>query len=190
MPDYNLGKIYILQSPHTDQCYIGSTTQPRISARMSGHRTDAKRGKGCSSKIIIAAGDAFITLIENYPCTDKGELNRKEGEIGLDYPTKVNIQVAGRTRKESMDAYNNKPERKSAEKTRQQTPAAKAVKKAYYQSPAGKASSKATMKTYNNKPEIIALKSTREYKDQQNKMAQARRDKKRDAKKAAALLIV
>jgi hypothetical protein len=176
MPDYTLGKIYIIQSPHTDKCYIGSTAQPLLCSRMSCHRTNAKlNDRSCTSKIVIDAGDAFITLIEKYPCADRTELNRREGIIAQGFQNIVNKQVAGRTRTETQHAYNNKPE-------------IKASKKAIYQTPTGRASANAAQKTYNNKPEIIALKSNREYMDHQNKMARARTAKKRDAKKAAALL--
>ena len=61
----------------------------------------------------------------------------------------------------------------------------KESKSAYDKTSAGKARTK----NYNNKPEIIALKSTREWKDHQNKMARARTAKKRDAKKAALLIV-
>jgi hypothetical protein len=131
MPDFTLGKIYIIKSPNTEQVYIGSTAQKLLSTRMAKHRWTAENIGNCSSKIVIDAGGAYIELIEKYGCADKTELNRREGQVAATYPTRSNKQMAGRTKKESNAINNNLPKVKAAKKAHSQTPEAKAVAKAY-----------------------------------------------------------
>jgi hypothetical protein len=57
----------------------------------------------CSSRIIIEAGDAYIELIEDYPCENREKLNRREGEIMRGREC-VNRMIAGRTDKEWREA--------------------------------------------------------------------------------------
>ena len=94
MPDYSKGKIYQIISPNHPLPYIGSTTS-LLCKRMAGHRTERKT----KSRIVIDAGDAYIELIEEYPCENKEQLNRREGEV-IRSRDCVNKQVAGRTGKE------------------------------------------------------------------------------------------
>jgi hypothetical protein len=95
MPNYADGKIYQVISPNHSEPYIGSTTQP-LCKRMVGHRTPSNK---CNSRIVIDAGDAYIELIEDYPCENREQLNKREGEI-IRERTCVNRMVAGRTPKE------------------------------------------------------------------------------------------
>jgi len=95
MRDYQQGKVYVIRSPHTDDEYIGSTIQT-LCQRMSGHRAN----KNCRSHLIIDAGDAYIELIEEYPCDNIEQLRRREGEIIRSRPNCINRNVAGRTEKE------------------------------------------------------------------------------------------
>lgn len=60
MPNYELSKIYSIRSHQTDQIYVGSTTQ-KLSERMAEHRY--KKGH-----ILMNYSDAYIELIEAYPC--------------------------------------------------------------------------------------------------------------------------
>lgn len=102
MPDYQLGKIYAIRSPSTDKFYIGSTTQ-KLSKRFGGHKTELKNRKNklCNSRTILEKGDAYIELIEAYPCNNKEELKRREGELQrLHKELCVNKQIAGRTKQE------------------------------------------------------------------------------------------
>lgn len=64
-----LGRIYIIQSPYTDQVYIGSTTIP-LPQRFYCHR----QCDDCSSKLVIDEGDATIELLEEVKVIDKDEL--------------------------------------------------------------------------------------------------------------------
>jgi hypothetical protein len=98
MPNYGNGKIYQIISPNCTEVYIGSTTQP-LSVRMAGHRSAMKRGRKCRSCIVIEAGDSYIELIEEFPCENKEQLNKREGEIQREKQC-TNLQVPGRTYKE------------------------------------------------------------------------------------------
>jgi len=96
--------------------YIGSTAVPLLCVRMGGHRSGYKNSNKCSSRILFdeyGVENCIIELIENYPCADRHELNRREGEIiqGRDC---VNKNISGRTLKESHKAYYqaNKEKRK------------------------------------------------------------------------------
>tara|TARA_R110000803_G_scaffold55976_1_gene113074 strand:- start:130 stop:777 length:648 start_codon:yes stop_codon:yes gene_type:complete len=96
MPDYQKAKIYKIWSPQTEKVYVGATIQT-LSMRMTEHRKPTSTTS--SSKIIIGLGDAKIELLEEYPCNNKMELDKKEGEYirKLDCVNKI---IVGRTKKE------------------------------------------------------------------------------------------
>jgi hypothetical protein len=116
MPDYNQGKIYAIRSYLTDKIYIGSTCD-LLHKRLYGHKKDNERDRVTKSKEIIDLGDAYIELIENYPCKDRNELVAREGHH-IRSNNCVNKKVEGRTRKEIQKAYNdaNKEKRKELNK--------------------------------------------------------------------------
>lgn len=98
---YQQGKIYAIRSYQTDQIYIGSTCN-KLSKRLHYHRNDFKRytnGKQhyVTSYEILKHPDHYIELIENFPCNDKNELNRREGVRIRGCATAVNKCIAGRT---------------------------------------------------------------------------------------------
>ena len=97
MAKYQKGKIYSIRSYLSNDIYIGSTCN-QLSKRLSEHISAFTKRK-CSSKEIIKFGDAYIELIENYPCNSKNELNKREGEI-IRKNDCVNKNIAGRTQKE------------------------------------------------------------------------------------------
>jgi hypothetical protein len=98
------GYIYALKSPNIDLIYIGSTFQS-IHRRFKQHLSSCKN----SSAIIITAGNAFVELIEEYPCDSRLELCRREGHhIQENILKVVNYSIAGRTLKESQKAYKEK----------------------------------------------------------------------------------
>lgn len=75
MSRYSRGKIYKLHSFENDLIYIGSTIQP-LYKRLSGHKC---KNNICSSKILFEESNkVMITLIKNYPCSDRSELEREE----------------------------------------------------------------------------------------------------------------
>jgi hypothetical protein len=106
MPNYQEAKIYAIRSNLTDKIYIGSTCQP-LSKRFYAHKKFDDHSY--SSKEIIHLGDSYIELIENYPCSGRDELNKREGHH-IRSNNCVNKKIAGRIRKESMKEYyeNNK----------------------------------------------------------------------------------
>ena len=94
MPYYSKGKIYKLWSPQGEEIYIGSTIQSLAVRKAEHKRLD------CSSKILFEKyDDVRIELIEEYPCKNKMELNRREGEHIRNNDC-VNKLIAGRTKKE------------------------------------------------------------------------------------------
>ena len=95
--DYSKAKIYCIRSPNTDLIYIGATCQ-LLSKRMSTHRSDSKSDSRpyTSSKVILECGEAYIELLENYPCSNKEELSKKEGEYIRSHNC-CNKNIAGRT---------------------------------------------------------------------------------------------
>ena len=100
---YQGGKIYTIRSHKTDKYYIGSTTQP-LSRRFSGHKRDhlnhldGKRKDYTSSFELIAHGDAYIELLENFPCNSKDELTKREGELIRQHKNSiVNMLIPHRT---------------------------------------------------------------------------------------------
>jgi hypothetical protein len=101
MPNYQNGKIYVIKSAETADVYIGSTCatlKNRLSKHKSAFRTKAKR-LGTAVKI-LKYSDAFIELVENWPCQNKKELLDREGTIIKSTPNCVNTQIQGRTMKQ------------------------------------------------------------------------------------------
>ena len=83
MPDYQLGKIYKIESYQTNDIYVGSTCEKYLSNRFGSHKSDFKRWKNGkphyrTSYEIIQYDDAFITLVEAFPCNSKYELEARE----------------------------------------------------------------------------------------------------------------
>ena len=112
MPNFSQGKIYMIWSPHTEKIYVGSTTQS-LSSRFSAHKGKTR----CSSKEIMEFPETKIELIEEYPCENKKELNKREGEVIRENKDKcVNKRIAGRTTKEFLKEYQQTQEYKDYQK--------------------------------------------------------------------------
>ena len=93
--DYKNGQIYAIRSHQTDLIYIGSTCTT-LTKRFYDHK---KKNNTCSSSELMKYADAYIELIENFPCNSKKELNKREGQI-IRNSHCVNKNIAGRTIKE------------------------------------------------------------------------------------------
>ena len=111
MPDYSQGKIYCLRSYETDDIYIGSTTLS-LAIRKGQHKIDYKsylnnKKYFVTSFNIIKYDDCYIELIEEYPCENKQQLAKKEGEYIRNRDC-VNKNIAGRTKKEYREANKDK----------------------------------------------------------------------------------
>jgi hypothetical protein len=98
--DYQNGKIYKITNCIDDEVYIGSTCQP-LTKRWYGHKQDSDNRLSKINQYMKELGfDKFsISLVENYPCTNKTELRRREGEFIKEQGT-LNDRIAGRTDKE------------------------------------------------------------------------------------------
>jgi len=97
--DYAKGVIYAIRSRSSDLVYIGSTTSS-LAKRLGKHVLAFRLGHGeTSASKVIALGDYYIELLEAYPCGNKNELIRREGQIQRSMPC-VNHNIAGRTTKE------------------------------------------------------------------------------------------
>ena len=98
--NYANGKIYTIKNKNdTSLIYVGSTIQT-LSTRFRHHKSDSKRIK---SKLYDTVNndwtDWYIELYELYPCDNKTELFKREGELIQKIGT-LNKCIAGRTLKE------------------------------------------------------------------------------------------
>jgi hypothetical protein len=104
MPDYQLSKVYQIVCLTTGQKYVGTTTQPTLSLRLSGHVTKYKCWKKgtyhfITSFAVLEQDNYQIELLEIFPCYSKDELNAREGHY-IRTVDCVNKKIEGRTVKE------------------------------------------------------------------------------------------
>jgi hypothetical protein len=104
--DYQNGKIYKITNCIDDEVYIGSTCQP-LTKRFSWHKYRINIERYQNIKVYKHINDLgfdkfSISLVENYPCTNKTELRRREGEFIKEQGT-LNDRIAGRTTKEYFE---------------------------------------------------------------------------------------
>ena len=99
---YKRGMIYTIRNIKDDEMiYVGSTIN-NLSKRFDNHKTCCKAGRVCSLYSYVDNNDwtdFYIELYEAYPCNNKKELNRREGEVIREIGT-INKYIAGRTIKE------------------------------------------------------------------------------------------
>ena len=76
MPNYANGKIYKIECSETGEVYFGSTCLP-LSTRFGEHRRDCK-SKNLTSKSLISRGKATISLVEDFACENRKQLEEKE----------------------------------------------------------------------------------------------------------------
>lgn len=122
MVNYSNAKIYKLWSPQTDIVYIGSTVD-LLCKRFANHKCTKK----CMSRILFEKyTDVRIELIEEYPCDNREQLNKREGEIIRATQYCINRNVAGRTiqeyyqqNKEYYSEYNKEYREKNKESIRE-----------------------------------------------------------------------
>ena len=133
--DYKNGKIYTIRSYQTDDIYIGSTTQT-LTKRLSTHKSNFKRWKKgtqhyVTSYDIIKYDDVYIELLELWPCSNKMELCRREGELIRSMDC-INKNVNGRTdkeRKEYIKEYKKEYYQENKEKIKIKSKEYRAVNK-------------------------------------------------------------
>jgi len=105
---YENGKIYVLRSHQTEDIYLGSTQQ-QLYKRFHQHKTHYNRWKEgkkhyITSNELFKYDDCYIELLEEYPCDNKMELCRREGEL-IRSINCVNKFIAGRTKAECDKEY-------------------------------------------------------------------------------------
>lgn len=98
-PKYQNGKIYKLVNKNTRQMlYIGSTIQTLFD-RLLGHKMSIRQEKSSVYKEIKKYGieNIIIELIEDFPCNNRKELEKKEGYyIKENYDNIYNINIPQR----------------------------------------------------------------------------------------------
>ena len=111
---YENSKIYKIVDNGFNKTYIGSTTQP-LAQRLADHRYNYRKylnGK-YSKTTVFSIFDEFgmdncqIYLLEEYPCENRMQLHKKEGEYILNTDC-VNKIVAGRTPQEYREQNKDK----------------------------------------------------------------------------------
>jgi hypothetical protein len=107
MPNYANSKIYKLVSFNLPELpYYGSTVQT-LCKRKGEHVSDFKKFGfnvgGCTSRIVIAAGDYEIIWVEDFPCERKDQLKARERHY-VENHVCVNKNVPGRTKEEWKQA--------------------------------------------------------------------------------------
>ena len=103
--DYSKGKIYTIRyKKDPTLIYVGSTVCD-LTKRMWGHRASIHREKDYNMMLYKKMRETddidnwYIELYEEYPCDNKEQLHKREGEIIRDIST-LNVRIAGRTQKE------------------------------------------------------------------------------------------
>ena len=102
---FERGKIYTIRSHLTDLIYVGSTVEPYLSTRLKSHRKQYKRYKNGYKKYVASFDileideNCYIELYEDYPCENKQQLRKREGQVIRELDC-CNKYVAGRTPKE------------------------------------------------------------------------------------------
>lgn len=104
---YSNASVYTIRCRTDDSLiYVGSTISP-IHKRLCSHKTNCKKRKAGSLYNHIENNDWsdwYVELYEKYPCNDRAELCKREGEVIREIGT-INKCIAGRTMKEY---YNEK----------------------------------------------------------------------------------
>ena len=100
---YKRGQIYTIRNIKDDtMIYVGSTINS-LSKRFHKHKIECKGGISCVTLYSYIIDNDwsgwYIELYEAYPCNNKKELERREGQIIREIGT-INKNIAGRTIKE------------------------------------------------------------------------------------------
>lgn len=117
---YQRGKIYKLVCNHCGEFYVGSTTEPYLSRRLSSHKSVAKKNgsvKLYAHFIQFGWDQASITLLESFACDNNDELRAKEELWLQQLQPSLNAKKAFATiddRKEWIKSYIQLPERKDS----------------------------------------------------------------------------
>lgn len=135
MPDYSKGQIYTIRNRNDEtKIYVGSSIQP-IYKRLYQHKHDSKLEKYRNMKLYIEVNNDwsnwYIELYETYPCNNKNELEKREGEITRLIGT-LNKNIAGRDEKQYRIDNNEKIKEKSKQYRNDNLDLIKECNKKYY----------------------------------------------------------
>lgn len=102
--NYKNGKIYCIRNHIDGRIYVGSTCQS-LSKRMAYHRQDAKKANRHNTLIYplmlnYGLEQYYIELVEEYPCENSNQLEKREGGITREMKASLNMKVSGRTKEE------------------------------------------------------------------------------------------
>lgn len=111
MPDYSKAVIYTIRYKLDDSLlYVGSTTQPLYKRwydhKFRVYRTQDKEYNRMLCIKIRETNDInnwYIELYEAFPCNNKDELLKREGQIQRELKPCLNKEIAGRTDKERYE---------------------------------------------------------------------------------------
>lgn len=96
MSKYQKGKIYkLVNDEMPDKIYFGSTTQD-LKLRLQGHKSKSNK---TTSKILFEKGNVKIILVEEYPCENRKQLEKKERNY-IENNECINKVIPTRTQKE------------------------------------------------------------------------------------------
>jgi hypothetical protein len=128
---YKRGVIYTIRNITDDTLmYVGSTIN-NLSKRFNSHKLNCKSGMNVSLYQYIENNDWtcwYIELYENYPCNNKQELNRREGQVIREIGS-INKNIAGRTQKEyDYEYYKNNTEKIKEQRKMYREQAAEKIK--------------------------------------------------------------
>ena len=143
MPDYQKSKIYKLWSPSKNLVYYGSTIQ-ELSQRFNEHISRYKRYTednnycGCvTSFLVLECEDYKMELMEEYPCNNKQQLLKREGEY-IKNNECVNKNIVGRTPKEYREDNADKYKERHIQYYKDNVDKYKEQQKQYYKDNADK----------------------------------------------------
>lgn len=104
---YTNGKIYKLVNDVDDEIYVGSTCLP-LHKRLYKHKNDAKNSKrplpAYNHLNSIGWDTIKIVLIQQFPCSNKMELERQERKWIDDLKPTLNKRIPTRSKQEYYDA--------------------------------------------------------------------------------------
>ncbi len=165
MPDYSKAKLYTIRcKTDTSLIYVGSTVQS-LSQRLASHRRDSK--KYPNYKLYQNVGDNwddwYVELYENYPCENKEQLLKKEGEI-IRQMGNLNKIISGRSKEEYR--MEHKEEKKEYDRVFREENAEKIAERAKIYCKENAEKIKARHKIYN---EMNKEKRKQYYQDRKKK---------------------
>jgi hypothetical protein len=166
---YKRGMIYTIRNITDDTLiYVGSTINT-LPKRFDGHKQKCKNGSKIKLYNYITDNnwsDWYIELYENFPCNNKNELERKEGQVIREIGT-INKRIEGRTKKE-YDEDNKEKRKEYFNKWYEDN---KEIKKKYCEDNAEKISER--MKKYRQENvEIISERMKKYYEDNAEKISE------------------